>query len=389
MLPARTTALLAVVLTIAACGRSEPTAHRSARPTSTFVTAAAQPMSRIRAVDTVDETCRQPFRSTAAGSRIRIRLSNVMSATPLVLSAVTVGLRTKAAAVAATQPVVVSGATQTTLAPHAQVTSDPLDLPIRVGDDVVVSFAVRGTAQLSEHLVGAATGWCTGPHTGDHTRDVSGAAFHEAHPQTLVVDSLEVQTTALTGVLAVGDSLTDPPLPPDTYQRWTDVLARSTRRTVANLAIGGNRVLLPGGYGRTLLERFDDDVLSRRGASTLVMFTGTNDVSAGVTPEALTGRLDELCTKARARGLRIVILTLAPAWRRTPALERTRQQVNDWIRTTTAADVHVDIDRLLRDPAQSTHLLPAYDLGDGLHLSAAGQAAVGRAVAAALSAQAG
>jgi lysophospholipase L1-like esterase len=301
-----------------------------------------------------------------------------------VLSAVTVGLRTKAAGVAAPQPVLITGSKQAAIAPHGQVTTDAVALTVHTGDDVVVSFAVTGAARLSEHLLGAATGWCTGSHTGDHTGDASGAAFRHPHPEGLVVESLEVETAARTGVLAVGDSLTDPPLAPDTYQRWTDVVATTTSRPTATLAIGGNRVMLPGGYGRTLSERFDVDVLSRTGATTLVVFAGTNDVSAGVSARALTERLGALCTKARARGLRVVLLTLAPAWRRPPEMERTRQQVNRWIRTTRSADVHLDTDRLLRDPKRPTHLLAAYDLGDGLHLSPSGQAAVGRAVAAVL-----
>jgi lysophospholipase L1-like esterase len=342
-------------------------------------------MSTVRVLAARDETCREVLRSTVAGPRVRFRLSNATSPTRLNLTAMTAGIRTRGAATAQEQPLTVAGRAAVTIAPHAQVTTDPLNLAVRAGPDVAVSFAVAGTARLSEHLIGAATGWCTGPGTGDHTRDVSPAAFRTPSREGLVVEALEVvETDDEDGVLAVGDSLTDPPLPPDMYQRWTDVAASITGRPVANVGIGGNRVILPGGYGPTLTERFTRDVLDRPNADTLVLFAGTNDVSTGITASELTARLGELCRQARARRLRVVLVTLAPAWRRPVAREAVRQEVNAWIRSTGEADGRVDADVILRDPAQPTHLLPAYDFGDGLHLSAEGHRALGEAIATAL-----
>jgi lysophospholipase L1-like esterase len=78
------------------------------------------------------------------------------------------------------------------------------------------------------------------------------------------------------------------------------------------------------------------------------------------------------------------VVTLPPAWKRDAAKELIRQQVNAWIRTTRDADARVDADALLRDPARRTHLLSAYDFGDGLHISAAGHRVLGQAILAAL-----
>jgi lysophospholipase L1-like esterase len=196
------------------------------------------------------------------------------------------------------------------------------------------------------------------------------------------VEALEVPGAH--GVLAVGDSLTDPPLPPDTFARWTDVVAAGTGRPVANLGIGGNRVLLAGGYGPVLVDRFSRDVLDRTGATTLVLFAGTNDVSAGIAAAELISRLQDLCRQARERRLRVVLVTLAPAHKRSGAREATRRQVNDWIRSAPQAHAVVDADVLLRDPASPRRLRPAYDLGDGLHLSAEGHRVLGAAILAML-----
>lgn len=346
-------------------------------------TAAAQPMSRVRPVAARDETCRQVLRSTAAGSHVRVRLSNALSSTPLVLTAVTVARRTVGAAVVGSRPLLVRGETRVRIPAGGRVLSDPVAVAVAPGTDVAVSFAVAGTGQLSEHPVSAATGWCTGPGTGDHTRDPAAGAFRIASREGLVVEALDVETSASTetAILAVGDSLTDPPLPPDHYQRWTDVLAARVGRPVVNAGIGGNRVLLPGGYGPTLAARFGSDVLDRSGASTLVLFAGTNDVSAGVRAADLISQLDSFCAQAHKAGLKVVLVTLAPAAHRLPQREVVRNEVNRWIRTTSAADARLDADALLRDPAAPDRLLASYDLGDGLHLSAFGHRVLGEAMA--------
>jgi lysophospholipase L1-like esterase len=340
-------------------------------------------MSKVREAPAQNETCRQIIRSTVGGSVIRLRLSNVMSPTPLSLAGVTVGIRSVGSALAAAPKLVTVGGSATPVIGAGKVvTTDPIELLVAADDDVAVTFAIAGTARLTEHLLGAATGWCSGPGTGDHTTDPTRDPFTQGSREGLVVEAVEVQTTTprRDGIIAVGDSLTDPPLPADTYQRWTDVVAAGTAHSVANAAIGGNRVMLRGGYGRTLTERFTDDVLDRPGTGTLVLFAGTNDVSTGITTATLTARLEELTKRAKSRGFRVVVVTLVPAWKRSPAKERVRQDVNTWIRTTPYADLRVDADKLLRDPARPTHLLPSYDFGDGLHLSAAGHRVLGQAI---------
>ncbi|MBK5305626.1 MAG: hypothetical protein JJD92_02955 [Frankiaceae bacterium] len=344
-------------------------------------------MSTVHGPTVHDETCRQVLRSTAAGTHVRFRLSNATSATPIRIGRLTAAIRTTGAATGPTTEVLTKGKVTVTLAPGAEVVTDQVLIPVHAGDDVAVSFAVRGPARLSAHMVGAATGWCSGRGTGDHTADSLATAFLHGSRDGLVVESLEVQAPGTgRGVIAVGDSLTDAPLSPDTYQRWIDVAAARTGRPVANAAIAGNRVLLAGGYGPTVIKRFRRDVLDRPGADTVIVFAGTNDVSGGISSSALTARLQELCRLAKTAHLRVVLVTLPPAWRRPAAQEAVRRQVNAWIRTTRAADAHIDADELLRDPARPTHLLAEYDQGDGLHLSAKGHAVLGEAAGSALSA---
>ena len=54
--------------------------------------------------------------------------------------------------------------------------------------------------------------------------------------------------------------------------------------------------------------------------------------------------------------------------------------MNAWLRESHEFDGLVDLDRILRDPARPSRLLPAYDSGDHLHPSDAGYAASADAV---------
>jgi lysophospholipase L1-like esterase len=62
------------------------------------------------------------------------------------------------------------------------------------------------------------------------------------------------------------------------------------------------------------------------------------------------------------------------------ANEADREAINSWIRSAGHFDAVIDFDALMRDPKQPSRLRKEYDLGDGLHPSAAGYQAMGEAV---------
>lgn len=383
VVPAVSAGLLSLAVWTPAAGAWKGTA--SARPV--WRSAAMQAMVAVRHLPTRQETCRMVLRVDAGGAAVRLHLSNALSPTPLQLSAVTVGVRAGGAAVRpeTLRPVTVEGARSAVLPARDAVLTDPVALAVRPGDDVVVSLAIVGPASPSVHREGAATGWCTGAGTGDLTGRTDAGPFAVADREGLVVDEVQVLTRDRPAVLAVGDSLTDPPLATDTYPRWTDVLAARIGGTpVVNAAIAGNRVVLAGGYGPTLTERFARDVLQRPGLGTVILLAGTNDISRDVSVQRLTGELQALLERARAGGLRAVLVTIPPAGGRSAAAQRVREQVNAWIRDSAPADAVVDGDAVLRDPQDVQRLRPDYDHGDGLHLSTAGHRALGVAVAATL-----
>ncbi len=179
---------------------------------------------------------------------------------------------------------------------------------------------------------------------------------------------------------------------------------------VLNAGIIGNRLLhdspkaAGNPYGAALGEsgfaRFERDVLNQSGVKYVVLGLGINDIlfpAFPFTPASETASADqiiagyrELIARSHKKGIRI-IGTTNPAFENsafegfvesfyTPEREASRQKVNAWILNSGEFDVVVDLDKVLRDPARPTQLLPAYDSGDHLHPNNAGCAAEGTAV---------
>ena len=350
---------------------------------------------------------RQRVTLAVGGERLRVRFSNVFgTATPLHIAAATVARSTGDAGVAASsvRALRFGGRTAVTVAPGAEVWSDPVAWPVGAGGELAASFHLdRPSAQHTVHSPGrglthvalgnavAAPRW-------------NGAALS---PWSHVVTGIDVETHAATRVLvAFGDSITDGNTPPGRPpERYTDRLAerleapalglhaRDVQVVVHNAGISGNR-LLADGAGPRGTGRFARDVLAQSGVTHTLILIGINDIAYGALlgsagappPEAsqIVAGLQGLIDQAHARGVGVLLGTLTPfkgAPNHTPQTEARRAFVNAWIRARPAADATlVDFDRALRDPADPQALNPDYDSGDHLHPSAAGQAAMARAV---------
>ena len=83
--------------------------------------------------------------------------------------------------------------------------------------------------------------------------------------------------------------------------------------------------------------------------------------------------MQEIAKQAHKRGLKIYVGTLTPfnAYDAgnyyTEEGERTRQEVNRWIRSNRVFDGVIDFDRVLADPKNPEKLLAEFDSGDALH----------------------
>ena len=80
---------------------------------------------------------------------------------------------------------------------------------------------------------------------------------------------------------------------------------------------------------------------------------------------------------AEARGLKETPSPWPPGFAWTPAREKVRLAVNDWIRKGEIFDGVIDFDKALRDPGSPSKLLPKWDCGDHLHPNDAGYCFMG------------
>jgi lysophospholipase L1-like esterase len=168
----------------------------------------------------------------------------------------------------------------------------------------------------------------------------------------------------------------------------------TSQMTVLNQGVGGNR-LLHDFVGTSGAARFDRDVLAQSGAGYVIVLQGNTDLlipglignpAEVVTVAQLIQGHRQIIERARAMGLKALGGTLFPVdgypfpgfW--TPELEAKRQAFNQWIRTSGAYDAVIDFDQVLRDPAQPSRLLPAYDSGDHAHPNDDGYRAMADAI---------
>jgi lysophospholipase L1-like esterase len=240
------------------------------------------------------------------------------------------------------------------------------------------------------------TSYVSGP--GDFAPAVTAAPFRRATGNWYYLDGVEVTVPAGTGlVVAFGDSITDGhDSTVNANGRWPDDLARrllalpyADQLGVANEGLSSNELTVngPGAdggpWGQSGQARFDRDVLSQPGVTTVILLEGINDVGNGVPASQIIAADEQIIGQAHAAGLRILGGTLTPfqgAFYYSPAKERVREQVNAWIRTSGAFDGVIDFAKAVQDPADPLRLAPADDSGDHLHPSTVGYQAMADAI---------
>ena len=344
-----------------------------------------------------DATLRQILRLSAGGERLRLVLDNQDSATALRIDRATVALvDAKGAIVPGSMRAVGFGGRRGVEIPaHAPMLSDWLAMPVKPLARIAVSFYVAPGQPLGAFHSFAAAKAQIAPGDQAEKAELEQAATVE---RRFVVAGVDVGAKApMRTIITFGDSITDGVRATvDSDLRWPDQLASRLQKAgmagvgVANVGISGNR-MLQDGAGRGALARFDRDALTIPGASHVIVLEGVNDIGAawrekrweGFDTEALINAYRQMVVRAHDRGIRIVLATILPfkgAGYWSEWGEAQRQKVNGWIREQKLADGVVDLDAVMRDPADPLVMNPAYDCGDHLHPNDRGFAAMAAAV---------
>ena len=350
-----------------------------------------------------NRTLRQILRVSAGGTAVRVRFTNAYGTKVLAIGGARIALvDADGREIAGSSRVLTfGGATAAEAARGAPLLSDAVALEVPALARLAVTAYLPGD-----------TGPCTCHQSGLETTEVSPpgdftAAGFTAESTTSVrafLASVEVDAPRkAASVVMLGDSITDGAgSTPGGDHRWPDYLAQRLAKRggrawgVANEGISGNRVL-GDGAGENALARFDRDVLSQPGVTTLVVFEGVNDIGTAFgkpsgpfafyitsLPDRMTDAAHmiagyrQIIARAHAHGIKVYGATIAPYkganyW--SPEGEAVRQEVNAFIRGG-AFDAVLDFDKVWADPADPQAIRSDYHKGDHLHGNDAGYKAL-------------
>jgi lysophospholipase L1-like esterase len=358
-----------------------------------------------------DSTLRQTVHTSIGGRQMRLRFSNAFGGTALPITRVAVALPAggqagvSAIKAGTSRPVTFHGQPGVVIPVGAQAVSDPLDFELAPRSNLTVTIYLmegQDSSDITSHPGSRTTSYMlAGDHVG--AADLPGATSAD---HWYFLSGLEVWSRSTTAAAAVmGDSLTDGRgSTTNMNNRWPDQLLDRLQSTpgtgqiaILNQAAGGNRVLNDG-LGPNALARLDRDVLAQSGVKWQILLEGVNDIGTAEATEAaqkkvaadLIAAYDQIVIRAHAQGIRVYGATLTPFGANVAYddaqgyREAARQTVNQWIRASRRFDDVIDFDRATRDPANPRQLLPAYDVGDHLHMNPTGYKALGDAVPARL-----
>jgi lysophospholipase L1-like esterase len=359
-----------------------------------------------------NQTIREIIHTTVGGQAVRIRLANTFGAQPVTFDSVYVGIQKNGASLVpgSNHVVTFGGSKSITIREGAEALSDPISLPVGSEQNLAVSlFASVSTGPATTHSIAFQTNYLSDAGNVASSEDAS--PFAKTSQSWYFLQSIDVLSSPdMKGaIVALGDSITDGVSSrPDTYERWTDVLARRLLSSqpiisVLNAGISGNRVLTNSPcWGVNALARLDRDVFSQTAVRAVILFEGTNDIGQPDTPTAslppqvvpclsktqitsdeLIAGYKQIIAQAHAHGLKIFGATILPyqgfaAW--TQPGEAKRVAVNNWIKTSGDFDGVIDFASAISDPANPQRMNPKYDSGDHLHPGPAGHEAMGNAV---------
>ncbi|CAM3970701.1 GDSL-type esterase/lipase family protein [Nocardia ninae] len=362
-----------------------------------FRSAVISPYEQVKLSESrpfADQTVRQVLHLAGGGEQLCVRLTNLYGRDPLVIGAAHVALRKTGNEIIAETDTVLrfDGADQVTIPAGGAVISDPVELAVAASTDLTLSL------YLPEQ-----TGLATRSHEPSEIAYVAdgnvaaqpdlGAA--DEVPARFYVTGVDVLAPADTPVaVALGDSWFEGVgSTMSANRRSVDALNdRLDRGWVVNQGIGGNR-LLTNEIGVPGLDRFNRDVLSTPGVSSVLINFGINDLILGgmsgeapATTEELIAGFTEIAHRAHDAGLTIHAATIGPyagcIYPGMPIEQTlpTRREVNEWLRSTDVFDSVFDVARAVQDPQRPDFILPAYDSGDGMHLNDAGHRAMAATV---------
>lgn len=330
-----------------------------------------------------NQTIRMVVHPHMQGDQLRIHLTNVFGEQAVVIEQVQVALSTAGASTAAgtSHPVTFDGSQSVTLPIGKAVTSDPVPMNLKQNQNVTVSlFISRPSGPVTWHRYSMQKTYVA---DGNHVSDQKGVSFNGSDQDWFWLDGLDVRAlSSVKGAIAViGDSIVNGNHSKvNANHRWPDYLAKRLNAeqpntwSIINSGISANRLLSQTPIiGEKPINRIQRDAFDLTGIKGVIISEGLNDIRHSpdqVTSDQLINEMKKLIKAGHKKGLKVYGATLVPykgAKLYSENGEKTREQVNHWIRTSGAFDGILDFDQAVRDPAHPKQYRPGYHAEDHFH----------------------
>lgn len=329
-----------------------------------------------------NNTLRQIVRVTIGGNEVRLKLSNEYGNTPVVLNSVHLAVSAGGSSIQEnTDKVLLFGGNEAVTIPAGEtITSDTLDFSLSKLTDMTVTIFFGSTpTALTGHPGSRTTSYI---QLGNCVNS-SSLSSAKTTDHWYILTGIDVYAEdECRAIVALGDSITDGRgSTTNGNNRWTDNLARrlhentaTAKVAVLNKGIGGNAVL-SGGVGPTALTRFDRDILEQSGVRYLILFEGVNDIGDGASSSNLINAYKQFISQAHEKNILVygaTITAFGGSQYYSAMHEQTRQELNNWIRSSGEFDAVIDFDAAIRNPNDQKRLLSIFDSNDHLHPNAEG-----------------
>lgn len=331
-----------------------------------------------------DQTIRLILRPHMEGEKMRIRLSNEFGSLPLSMKEVRVAISKEGASIdKETDKLITFDGKEAVTIPQGETQySDLIDFSVKADQNITVSLYVdRETGPTTWHQRSNQTVYMS--KEGNHAADEKDSAYTSKEEAWFWLERLEVvpEESVDGSVVIMGSSIANGNYSTlNANRRWPDYLANrmnakdaSVKMSVLNAGISANQLInSEEGKGQNALARLERDVLSQEGIKGLILHEGINDLRhyPEYDSQKVIHQMKKIITATHEKGIPIYGGTLTPykdSSMYTKEGEKTRQEVNEWIRTSGEFDAVIDFDKALRDPDDPEKFLSKYDSGDHLH----------------------
>ncbi|WP_375759960.1 SGNH/GDSL hydrolase family protein [Corallococcus exercitus] len=300
-----------------------------------------------------------------AGSRVRVTFRSGDGS--LTLQRATVA-KAGANGALASAPVALtfSGNAGFTTGTRTLVTSDAVAFPVGFGDELAISFEVKGALGKSR-IQAFPDSWT---RAGAYAT-AQGALGGQAWAFATGVATVDVEGTPGRAFVTIGDSITEGYMDDqnDTRDTWSFLTQRQLGLPVVNSGASGQ------GFWDANLQ-LPQEVLSLQGVTDCIVLLGVNDLAAeDMTVPKLQQRMTQLLDQLQPM-CRLWVSTLLPKEKMgadggdVELMKAQRHEFNAWIRGLTRADV-IDLEAVTRQPGNVDLFIDGLET-DGIHPNAKG-----------------